>query len=163
MEGCSQVVLIIFLQEGTVNDTEDVLAVIVPIALNQVSGNSLQLEGKTGPAGRAEAFLQGCGDVFLMLRLIFPKKRAAGIGPAACVGNVEYIFDARIIPGTVQKRDPLGTAPHKAVHGVIPDLVARAGSRLRSLREDQELLIIGVLIQSGRCFKKCRPSLEAFG
>ena len=72
MEGCSQVVLIIFLQKGTVNDTENVLAVILPIALNQVSGNSLQLEGKTGPAGGAEAFLQHGADAFLMLQPVFP-------------------------------------------------------------------------------------------
>ena len=41
MEGCSQVVLIIFLQKGTVNDTENVLAVIFPIRFDQISGNSL--------------------------------------------------------------------------------------------------------------------------
>ena len=41
MEGCSQVVFIIFLQEGTVNDTENVLAVIFPIRFDQISGNSL--------------------------------------------------------------------------------------------------------------------------
>ncbi|MBO5568435.1 MAG: hypothetical protein J6A79_05820 [Clostridia bacterium] len=72
MEGCSQVVLIIFLQEGTVNDTDYVLAVIVPIAFNQVSGDGLQLKGKAGPAGRAEAFLQRGADAFLMLRPVFP-------------------------------------------------------------------------------------------
>ena len=72
MEGCSQVVLIIFFQERTVNDTENVLAVIFPIAFNQISGNSLQLEGKTGPAGGAEAFLQRGADAFLMLRPVLP-------------------------------------------------------------------------------------------
>ena len=37
MEGCSQVVLIIFLQKGTVNDTENVLTMIFPIAFDKIS------------------------------------------------------------------------------------------------------------------------------
>jgi hypothetical protein len=72
MEACSQVVLIIFFQERTVNDTENVLTMIFPIAFDKISGNGLQLEGKTGSAGGAEAFLQRGADAFLMLRSVFP-------------------------------------------------------------------------------------------
>ena len=72
MEGCSQVVLIIFFQERTVNDTENDLTMIFPIAFDKISGNGLQLEGKTGSAWGAEAFLQRGANAFLMLRPVFP-------------------------------------------------------------------------------------------
>ena len=98
----------------------------------------------------------------LMLRAVLPKERAAGIRAAACVGYVKDIFHAGSIPGTVDQPDPLGAAPHIAVHGVVPDLILRAGGGLRLLGEDQELLIVGILVKPGRCFKKCRPCLEAF-
>lgn len=72
MEGRSQVVLIIFFQERTVNDTENVLAVIIPIVFDKISGNGLQLKSKTGSAGRTEAFLQSGAYAFLMLRPVLP-------------------------------------------------------------------------------------------
>ena len=46
-ENRSQVVFIIFFEEGTVNDAEDVLPVILPPAFNQIPGNGLQLESQT--------------------------------------------------------------------------------------------------------------------
>ena len=158
----SQVVFIIFFEEGTVNDAEDVLPVILPPAFDQVPGNGLQLESQADTSSLIEPLFQRGGYDVLMLRAVLPKERAAGIRAAAGIRYIKNIFHAGSIPGAVDQSDALGAAPHIAVHGVIPDLVARAGRRLRLLGEDQELLIIGVLIQSGRCFKKCRPCLEAF-
>ena len=43
MEGCSQVVLIIFLQKGTVNDTEDVILIVVPVFIHKLGGDGFQL------------------------------------------------------------------------------------------------------------------------
>ena len=161
-ENRPQVVFIIFFEERTVNDTAEVALMLLQPVFDQLSGNGLQLESKAHASGNAEALFQRRGHAVLMLRSILPKKRAAGIRAAACVGYVENVFHPWVVPRAVDQRDALRAAPHIAVHGLVPDLVAGAGGRLRLLGEDQKLLVIGVLIQSGRCFKKCRPCLEAF-
>ena len=161
-ENRSQVVFIIFFEERTVNDTENIPLMLLPPAFDQLPGNGLQLKGEAHAPGNAEALLQRRGHAVLMLRSVLPKKRAAGIRAAACVGYVKNIFHPGRVPGAVDQRDALRAAPYIAVHGLVPDLIAGAGRGLRLLGEDQELLVIGVLIQSGRCFKKCRPCLEAF-
>ena len=160
-ENRSQVVFIIFFEEGTVNDAKDVPMVFLPIALDQLSGNGLQLKSETDAAGLTEALFQGGGHTVPVLRAVFPKERAAGIRAAACVGYIKNVFHPGRVPGAVDQRNAFRAAPHIAVHGLVPDLIASAGGRLRLLGKDQKLLVIGVLIQSGRCFKKCRPCLEA--
>ena len=157
----SQVVFIIFFEEGTVNDAKDVPLVFLPIALDQLSGDGFQLKSETDAAGLTEPLFQGGGHTVPMLRAVFPKERAAGIRAAACVGYIKDIFHPGRVPGAVDQSNALCAAPYIAVHGFVPDLIASAGRGLRLLGKDQELLIVGVFIQSGRCFKKCRPCLEA--
>ena len=50
-ELCSDVELIIFLQKAAVNDVEDVVLMLLPISIRQLSGDLLQLIGKTFFAG----------------------------------------------------------------------------------------------------------------
>ena len=161
LENSSQVVFIIFFEEGTVNDTEDVPSVLLPPAFDQISGNVLQLKSKADPAGLAETVFQRCGHSVQMLRTVLTKERAAGIRAAACVGYIKNVFHPGRVPGAVDQSNALCAAPYIAVHGFVPDLIASAGRGLRLLGKDQELLVVGVFIQSGRCFKKCRPCLEA--
>ena len=49
-ENRSQVVFIIFFEEGTVNDAKDVPLVLLPIALDQLSGDGFQLKSETDAA-----------------------------------------------------------------------------------------------------------------
>ncbi len=160
-ENRSQVVFIIFFEERTVNDAAEVALMLVQPAFDQLPGDGLQLKSEAHAPGNAEALFQRRGHAVLMLRTVLPKERAAGIRAAACVGYIENVFHPRVVPGAVDQRDAFRAAPYIAVHGLVPDLVACAGRGLRLLGEDQKLLVIGVLIQSGRCFKKCRPCLEA--
>ena len=160
-ENRSQVVFIIFFEEGTVNDAKDVPLVFLPIALDQLSGDGFQLKSETDAARLTEALFQGGGHTVPVLRAVFPKERAAGIRAAACVGYIKDIFHPGRVPGAVDQSNALRAAPYITVHGFVPDLIASAGRGLRLLSEDQELLVVGVFIQSGRCFKKCRPCLEA--
>ena len=161
-ENSSQVVFIIFFEERTVNDAAEVALVLVKPALDQLPGDVLQLKSKADPAGLAETVFQRCGHSVQMLRTVLPKERAAGIRAAACVGYIKNVFHPGRVPGAVDQRNALCAAPNIAVHGLVPDLIASTGGRLRLLGKDQKLLVIGVLIQPGRCFKKCRPCLEAF-
>ena len=160
-ENRSQVVFIIFFEERTVNDAENVPLMLLPPAFDQITGDVLQLKSKADPAGLTETVFQRSGHSVQMLRTVLPKERAAGIRAAACVGYIKNVFHPGRVPGAVDQRNAFRAAPHIAVHGLVPDFIASAGGRLRLLGEDQELLVVGVFIQSGRCFKKCRPCLEA--
>ena len=57
-ENSSQVVFIISFEKRTVNDAAEVPLVLLPPALDQFSGDGLQLDSKTGAAGNAKALLQ---------------------------------------------------------------------------------------------------------
>lgn len=75
----SDIELIILFQETSVNGVEDVVLVVVPVVLGQLSGDLPQLGGEAGPAGDAETVLQRCRHGVLLLRAVLPEVGAAGI------------------------------------------------------------------------------------
>lgn len=70
-------------------------------------------------------------------------------------------MQARHIPGGIQQGDTLGTAPHIAVHGFVPQFIGRAGRRVRALDVDQKLIVVGVFIQPRHGGQKISPRLIA--
>jgi hypothetical protein len=97
-ENSSQVVFIIFFEKRTVNDAAEVPLVLLPPALDQFSGDGLQLDSKTGAAGNAKALLQRGSYAVLVLRTVLPKERAAGICAAAGIRYIEDVFHSGVVP-----------------------------------------------------------------
>lgn len=162
-ELCSNVEFIIFLQKAAVNDVEDVVLMILPILLCHLSGDLLQLVGKALFAGNLIFLSQRSRNRALMLRAIPPKVRAAGIFPAARVGNIKDVSNPRLVAGIVDERNPFSAAPDISVHFIVPDLIIGAGRRVGALSENHELLMIWVFVKPGDGFQKIRPVRMAGG
>jgi hypothetical protein len=159
----SDVELIIFLQKAAVNDVEDVVLMVLPIFVRQLSGDLLQLIGKTFFAGNLIFLFQRRRNRVLMLWAVLPKVRTAGIVPAACVGNIENVPDSRFVARSVNERDPLAAAPDIPAHFFVPDLITGAGRRVGALGVDHELFMIRVFVQPGGGFQKIRPAFVTGG
>src|SRR5699024_3022125 len=156
------VVLIVLLQKGTVNDIENVLPVFVPVFLRQLGGHISQLLGQVVAAHIVVAFQhsrQRPNVPFLQL----PQPGGAGMFPRAGVGNIEHIAQAGPVPGIVHQGDALGTAPHIPAHAVIPQVVLGAGGSVRALSVDHQLLMEWILLEPGSSGEKARPLLPTAG
>nr|WP_243424343.1 hypothetical protein [Gemmiger formicilis] len=156
------VVLIVLLQKGTVNDIENVLPVIRPVFFCQTGGHIGQLLGQFFAAHTVVA-LQHRHDrhgVFLVHR---PQPGGAGVFTGAGVGNVKHIPQPGPVPGIVHQGDALGPAPHIPAHAVIPQVVLGAGGGVRALGVDHQLLMERVFVKPGGGGEKARPLLPAAG
>ncbi|WP_429965556.1 hypothetical protein [Faecalibacterium prausnitzii] len=65
--------------------------------------------------------------------------------------------------GFVQQSDALGTPAHITVHPVVPDVKVGAGSGIRALGVDHELVRKGVLVQPGCSGQIVRPAFPVPG
>ena len=157
-KGSSYVELIVSFQIGTVNDVEDVFFIFFPVFPGQRSGNGLELIHKRGIADAVTVFQRSVHS-FHMLFSQFPEKRRQGILPGSRIRYVKNIPDTGRIPGRIDQGNPFGTAPDIPAHGFIPKAVFRAGCRVRTLRENHELFMIGILVQPGGGLQKCSPVL----
>ena len=162
-EGRAHVEIIIIIQEGSVNDTEDVVLIVVPILIHKLGGDAFKLLRKTVFGAHIEATLQGGGHGVIVFVLILPKIRAAGLLPASGIGYVEHIFEPGVVAAGVDERDALAPTPDIAPHGFVPEIVVRASRGLRALGVDHELLMVGVLVKPRRRSEKARPRLQASG
>ena len=113
------VVLIVLLQKGTVNDRENIPPVVSPVFLRQFGGHIGQLLGQVA-AAHIIVSLQHRHDrrgVFLVQR---PQPGGAGMFTGAGVGNIEHIAQPESVTGIVHQGDTLGAAPHIPSHPVVP-------------------------------------------
>ena len=136
---------------------------ILPILLCHLSGDLLQLVGKALFAGNLIFLFQRRRNRVLMFRAILPKVRAAGIFPAARVGNIKDVPNPRLIAGIVDEGDFFSTAPDIPAHFFIPKLIIGAGRRVGTLGKNHELFMIRVFIQPRGGFQKTRPAFVAGG
>ena len=115
----SDVILIIFLQKGTVNDIEEVLLMLRPVFLSQFSGYLRELSGKVITRNIIGALQHGRHrpDV-LFLQL--PQPGGAGMFAGPGVRDVEHIAQTGFITGIVHQGDTLGATAHIAAHFFIP-------------------------------------------
>ena len=146
------VVIIILLKERIFKDAEDVPAVVVPVFRHEFGSNLFQLIGKTFSTGNTEAVLQRGGNSILMFVFIFPKIKAAGIFPAACVGNVKNIFEPWIIAAGVDQSNPLRTTADISPHTLIPKVIIGTGCCVRLLSKNHKLLMERIFVQPPHCF-----------
>ena len=151
------VVIIILLKEGIGKDAEDVTTVVVPVFGYELGSNLFQLVGKTFFTGHTEAVLQGRRNSVVVLVSVFPKIKAAGIFPAACVGNVKHIFEPWIIAAGVNQCNALGATTDISAHLLVPKVIVGTGGCVWLLSENHQLLVERVLVQPSHCFKKRCP------
>ncbi|WP_338428114.1 hypothetical protein PXW01_00055 [Faecalibacterium taiwanense] len=154
--------IIIIHQERTVNDGEDVCAVVVPVGFCQLSGNVRNL--------LAEPFMVNA--VFLRQHFRYrleqvivelPHLRVTGIAAHPGVRHIENVVQSGKSAGFVQQSDALGTPAHITVHPVVPDVKVGAGSGIRALGVDHELVRKGVLVQPGCSGQIVRPAFPVPG
>lgn len=156
----SDVILIIFLQKGTVNDIEEVLLMLRPVFLSQFSGYLSELSGKV-ITGNIIGALQHSLHGIQMALLQLPQPGSAGMFTGSGVGNIKDIAQAGPVPGIVHQSDPLGAAPYISAHLFIPQIVLRTGGGVRSLGVDHQLFMERVFVKSGSSGEKPCPFLPA--
>ena len=156
----SDVILIIFLQKGTVNDIEEVLLMLRPVFLGQFSGYLRELSGKVITGNIIGALQHGLHGIQMAL-LQLPQPGSSGMFTGSGIGNVKDITQARSVPGIVHQSDPFGTAPYIPAHLFIPQIVLRTGGGVRSLGIDHQLLMEWVLVKAGSSSEKPCPFLPA--
>lgn len=156
----SDVILIIFLQKGTVNDIEEVLLMLRPVFLSQFSGYLGELSGKVITGNIVGALQHGLHRIQMAL-LQLPQPGSAGMFTGSGVGNVKDIAQAWSVPGIVHQSDSLGTAPYISAHLFIPQIVLCTGGGIRSLGVDHQLFMERVLVKAGSSGEKPCPFLPA--
>ncbi|MPM35303.1 hypothetical protein SDC9_81893 [bioreactor metagenome] len=125
----------------------DVVLMLLPIFVCHLSGNMFQLIGKALFAGNFILLFQRRRNCVLMLRAVLPKVRAAGIFPAARIGNIKDIPNSRPVAGRVDERDSLAAAPDIPAHFFVPDLISGTGRRVGTLGVDHELFVVRILVE----------------
>ncbi|UZT81656.1 hypothetical protein [Caproicibacterium sp. BJN0003] len=131
---------------------------LLPIFVRQLSGDLLQLVGKTFFAGNDVLLFQRRRNRILMLRAVLPKVWTAGIFPATRVGNIEDIPDSRLVAGCVDEGDPFSAAPDVPAHFFVPDLITGTGRRVGALGVDHKLFVVRVFVEPRGGFQKIRPA-----
>ena len=156
----SDVILIIFLQKGTVNDIEEVLLMLRPVFLSQFSGYLGELSGKVITGNIIGALKHGLHRIQMAL-LQLPQPGSAGMFTGSGVGNVKDIAQAGPVPGIVHQSNPFGAAPYIPAHLFIPQIVLCTGGSVRTLGVDHQLLMERVLVKAGSSGEKPCPFLPA--
>ena len=99
----SDVILIIFLQKGTVNDIEEVLLMLRPVFLSQFSGYLSELSGKVITGNIIGALQHGLHRIQMAL-LQLPQPGSAGMFTGSGVGNIKNIAPVSYTHLDVYKR-----------------------------------------------------------
>ncbi|MDL2273714.1 hypothetical protein LJC34_04120 [Oscillospiraceae bacterium OttesenSCG-928-G22] len=136
---------------------------VIPIILGKLSGDFLKLTVNAHFTANIEIALQCKRNCFVMLRAIFPQKRTAGVFPANRVRNIKNIAQPWRIASIVYKGDTFGTAPNIAAQGLVPQVEVGAGSGIRALGINHELLMVGIFVQARSGGEKSCPIPIAAG
>ena len=148
---------IIIHQQRAVNDGTNVAAVVVPVIRHQFPGNIRKLLADTLSAD-AVGLAQRFRNRLLQVIVVLPHLRVTGIAAHPGVAYVKDVVQTRKSAGFVQQGNALGTPAHIAVHPVVPDVKVGAGSGIRALGVDHELVRKTVLVQPGCGGQVVRPA-----
>ena len=158
-EARPQLVLIIARHQRAVNDSAEVVSVLVEVHLRKLARGVLKLRGEPF-ALRAEVLPKPelhLSDVAVVNR---PEPQRARISPRARVRDIENIPQPRRAARRVQERDALGPAPHIPPHPLRPHVVIRAGRSLRPLGVNEHLVGEVILVVArNRSEKRCPRSI----
>ncbi|MCY1714898.1 hypothetical protein OUY18_11615 [Caproiciproducens galactitolivorans] len=142
---------------------KNVVLMLLPIFVRQLSGDLLQLVGKTFFAGNLILLFQCRRNHVFIFRMVLPKERAAGIVPASRVGYIEDVPDSRLVAGGVDERNTSTAAPDIPAHFFVPKLITGTGRRIGALGIDHELLMVRIFVEPGGSFQKVRPAFMTGG
>nr|WP_223474154.1 hypothetical protein [Faecalibacterium prausnitzii] len=95
--------------------------------------------------------------------VVLPQVRVTGIAAHPGVRHIENVVQSGKFAGFVQQSDALGTPAHITVHPVVPDVKVGAGSGIRALGVDHQLVRKGILVQPGCSGQVIRPAFPVPG
>ena len=150
-------VYIILLQERICNGVEYITAVIVPIVHSKPESGIFNL------VCQPSVTLQNLRNRIHVSLLHRPELNIPGINPCSGIRNIKYVLNFRIISRIIYKRNSGRTAFHVPSHALVPGLVIRAGSRVGTLGENQELFTVWIFVQPCRGRQKCLPVFNTVG
>ena len=150
-------------QMAPVNDTENLVPILVPKLRGKLRRRLLQLLVKTVCRGNAVAAFQRIHHRLPVILPVLPEIRPFGVFTAARVGYVKHIAEGGSVAAVVDQRDACAAATDIAAHPAIPHIVVRAGRRLRALGIDHHLFQKRVLVKPRRRGEKGRPFLMTAG
>ncbi|MBV0928973.1 hypothetical protein L0P70_13075 [Faecalibacterium prausnitzii] len=153
---------IIIHQQRTVNDGADVAAVVVPVICHQFPRNIRKLLADTLPAD-AVGLTQHFRNRLFQVVVVLPHLRVTGIAAHSGVAYVKDVVQSGKSAGFVQQSDALGTPAHITVHPAVPNIIVGAGSGIRALGVDHQLVCKGVLVQPGCGGQVVRPAFPVPG
>jgi len=87
----------------------------------------------------------------MFLLPVLPEIGCPGILSATGVGHVEDVFQPGIVASGINEGDALAAPANIPAHLIVPKVIVRTGSCVRPLGEDQELLVVGVLVEPSCC------------
>lgn len=122
-EGNSDVEFIVPFQIASVNDAEDLPAVIQPLVHHQLLNSGMNLFFQT--PGDVVSVLQRATGGFFVLFCKLPLRERAGTGANTRIRNVEHITEFGFVPGNIQQGDPFGAPADIAAHPIVPDTIIR--------------------------------------
>ena len=135
--------IIIPFQKRSVNDVEDIPAVVVPVIIHQPARQVRKLLGKVRVADAVSFF----EHLRHRLAELIGHPPLVGVQGVSAGAGVRYVKDvSQALAVIVQQGDALGAAPDIAVHAVIPDVVLSAGRGVGALCVDHELVGVRVFV-----------------
>ena len=155
------VVIIIFLQKGILNDVENIPFVILPVFCGKSVCDPFKLISETIFSRYIKSLFQSCGNSILVFTSIAPEPHGNSIFFSSGIGNIKDIAQSRTVAAGINQGDSLGAATHIPFHVLVPEVILGTGSSVRTLCVDHQLFVIRVLVEPCGCFKKSRPALIA--
>ena len=119
---------------------------LLPVIHRFLHGDFFELSRKSAIGRNLILLFQHGGDgrsVFFANR---PCKRRSGVLPGTGIRHVENIVIARHVAGHIQQRNALCAAPNIPPHRLIPDFIAGAGGRVRTLCINHQLVVKAIFV-----------------
>ncbi|NLA87607.1 MAG: hypothetical protein GX847_10105 [Clostridiales bacterium] len=101
----SYVEIIILFQKRILKDVEYIPLMLVPVFVGKLCGDAFELLGKPFRAGDLIIPLQHGTHAVAVLLTKLPQANIAGVLACAGVGNIENVFQLRVVAGRVYDRD----------------------------------------------------------
>ena len=147
----SDVEVIILFEERIGNDVEHIPAVLIPVFVRKLCGDVLKLLLKSIFSRNTIIVLQHGRYSIVVRPAKLPQIHRARVLSCAGISHIKDVFQFGIISRRVYNSNTLGAATHIAPHALVPEVVFSAGSGIRSLGVNHDLLIIRVLVQPSGC------------
>ena len=85
-----------------------------------------------------------------------PEERTTGVLTLTGIRNIKHITKSHTITAVIQKCNAGRTSTHIATHTLIPQFIICTGRCIRTLGIDQQLLMVGIFVQTGcSCQERC--------